>query len=235
VQAALRTLQHLDVAVQVRQCQQCGAGHVVVPGGLLLQARHVLAAQERDDGLVVLFRGRILRQDRVQHADMGQVQAHVAEASQGQGTKRQFLDFGVRFQPGVAVNLGADLERFARRMQAGWAGMQHGAGVAQAGHGSAVQQVGVDARHLRRHVGAQAQHAAGDLVHQFECAQVGIRAGARQQGLDVLQHRRHHELVAVQPEVIQHQAAQLLDLACFGRQDVGNIFRQKPIRHGWCY
>ncbi|MES2900131.1 MAG: hypothetical protein V4723_10405, partial [Pseudomonadota bacterium] len=27
-------------------------------------------------------------------------------------------------------------------------------------------------------------------------------------------------------------AAQLLDLARFGRQDIGDIFRQEPIRHG---
>lgn len=104
--------------------------------------------------------------------------------------------------------------------------MQHAAGVAQAGDGGAVEQVRVDTGHLRGHVGAQAQHAAGNLVDQLEGAQLGILAGAGHQGLDVFQQGRHDEFVAVQAEVIQHQAAQFFNLARFGRQNVRNMFGQ---------
>jgi hypothetical protein len=50
--------------------------------------------------------------------------------------------------------------------------VQHRAAVAQAGDAAAVEQVGVDARHLRRGVGAQAQGAARELVDQLEGLQV---------------------------------------------------------------
>ena len=109
--------------------------------------------------------------------------------------------------------------------------MQHAAGVAQAGDGGTVEQVGVDARHLRRHVGAQAEHAARQLVDQFERAQVGILASASHQRFQILEQRRHDQFISVQTEIIQHEAAQLFDLARFRRQNIGNIFGQKPIRH----
>jgi hypothetical protein len=94
-------------------------------------------------------------------ADVGHVEAHFAEAGQRDRRQRQFLDLGIGFEAGVAVDLGADLDRLAGGVQARWTGMQHAAGVAQAGDRFAVQQVGVDARDLRRHVGAQAEQASG--------------------------------------------------------------------------
>ena len=109
--------------------------------------------------------------------------------------------------------------------------MQHAAGVAQAGDGGTVEQMGVDARHLRRHVGTQAEHAARQLVDQFKGAQVGILASAGHQRFQILEQRRHHQFISVQTEIIQHEAAQLFDLARFRRQNIGNIFGQKPIRH----
>jgi hypothetical protein len=57
--------------------------------------------------------------------------------------------------------------------------------------------VGVDARHLRRGVGAQAQGAARELVDQLEGLQAQRLAGAGEQGFEVLQQRRHHQLIAI--------------------------------------
>ena len=86
--------------------------------------------------------------------------------------------------------------------------VQHAARVAQARDACAVQQVRVDARHLRRDVGAHAQHAPGQLVHQLEGLQVEVVAGAGQQRLQVLEQRRHHQLVAVRVEQIEDAPAQ---------------------------
>jgi hypothetical protein len=47
--------------------------------------------------------------------------------------------------------------------------------------------VGVDARGLRRGVGAQAQGAAAELVDQLEGLQIEFAAGAAEQRLQVLQ------------------------------------------------
>ena len=132
----------------------------------------------------------------------------------------------------MAVDLGADLQRLARRVQAGRLRVQHAAGIAQAGDGVAVQQVGVDAGDLRRHVGAQAEQAAAHRIDEFKSAEIGVLSGAGQQRIDVFEQRRHHEFVAVGTEGVEHQAAQLFDLARFGRQDVGDILGQEPGGHG---
>ena len=46
--------------------------------------------------------------------------------------QHQLLDFDVAFDAGVAVDLGADLQRLARAHHAGGQGVQHAAGIAQA-------------------------------------------------------------------------------------------------------
>jgi hypothetical protein len=146
--------------------------------------------------------------------------------------QRQFLDLGVGFQAGVAVDLGADLQRLAGGVQARGLGVQHAAAIAQAGDGVAVEQVGVDAGDLGGHVGAQAHQAAAHRVDQLEGARIRVLPCPGQQRIDVFEHGRHHHLVAVGTEGVEHQAAQLFDLARFGRQDVGDILGQKPGWHG---
>ena len=83
----------------------------------------------------------------------------------------------------------------------------------------------INARDLGCHVGAQTHGAPGKLVNQLEHAQIHIMVSHRHERIDVLQHRRHHQLVAVETEVVEQRAAQLFYFARFGRQDVGNIFR----------
>jgi hypothetical protein len=57
--------------------------------------------------------------------------------------------------------------------------------------------MGVDAGDLRRAVGTQAHHAAGELVDQLEGLQIQRLAGAGQQRLQVLQQGRHDQLIAI--------------------------------------
>ena len=57
-------------------------------------------------------------------------------------------------------------------------GAQDAAGIAEPGHARLVQQMRVDARDLRRDVGAQTHAAPGDLVDQLEGAQIQIMAAA---------------------------------------------------------
>ena len=149
-----------------------------------------------------------------------------------QAVERQALHLDVGFEPGVAVDLGAELQRLARRMRAVGPGVQHRAAVAQARHARAVEQVRVDARDLRRGVGAQAHAAAGQLVDQLEGLQVERVAGAGQQRLEVLEQRRHHQLVAVATGGVEQPAAQLFDVPRLGRQDIGDVLRQDPGGHG---
>jgi len=88
-----------------------------------------------------------------------------------------------------------------------------------------VEQVGVDARRLRRDVGTHAHGPTGKLVDEFEGAQVEILAGPGEQRLQVFQHRRHDEFETARPEVIQDGTAQLLETSGFCRQGIGDVFR----------
>ena len=95
----------------------------------------------------------------------------------------------------------------------GGQGVQNAARVAQARDARAVEQVRVDARHLRGDVRAHPQQPARQLIDQLEGLQVQIVAGAGEQRLQILEQRRHHQLVAVRLEQIEHAPAQRFDLA----------------------
>ena len=66
----------------------------------------------------------------------------------------------------MAVEFGADLQRLARGIEASRQRVQHAAAVAQPGNTLAVEQMSVDARHLRGDVGTHAHAATGYLIDQ---------------------------------------------------------------------
>jgi hypothetical protein len=132
----------------------------------------------------------------------------------------------------VAVNLRAELHRLARGVRTVGARVQHGAAVAKAGDPPAIEQVGVDARDLRGGVGADAEHAAGQLVDQLEGLQPQRLARPGEQRLQVFQQRRHHQLVTVATRRVQQFAAQFFDVPGLGRQHIGDVIRQDPGGHG---
>ena len=87
-----------------------------------------------------------------------------------------------------------------------------------------IEQMGVDACRLRRDVGAHSHAASGNLVDQLEGTQIEIMAGAGQQRLEVLKHRRHDEFEAMTAEVIEQAPTQALDAFGLIRESVGNVF-----------
>ena len=174
-------------------------------------------------------RSRLQRQagqQRVDDAHVTQVHGLLLEPGGGQTGLRQLDHFQVGFQPGVAVDLGAELQRLAGAEGPVDAGVQDWSAIAEPGQALAVQQMRVDARDLRRRVGAQAQAAARQLVNQLEGLQVECLAGAGEQGIQVLDHRRDDELVAVGARGIEQRPAQVFDMPGLGGQDVGDLIRQ---------
>ncbi|MCY1549090.1 hypothetical protein D9M68_852440 [compost metagenome] len=110
--------------------------------------------------------------------------------------------------------------------------MHDGAAIAQARHALAVEQVRVDAGNLRRAVGAQAERAARELIDQLEGLKIERFTGAREQRFQVLQQRRHDQFVAIATRCVQQPPAEFFDVASLGRQDIGNVIREDPGRHG---
>ena len=85
--------------------------------------------------------------------------------------------------------------------------MQHGAAVAQTVDARTMEQVGVDARDLRRDVGTDAQRAAGCLVHQLEGTQIKILAATAQERFEMLEHGRDDQAIATSFEIVQQRSS----------------------------
>ncbi len=147
-------------------------------------------------------------------------------STQGRSQQTNHLDVGL--QPGMAVEFGTDLQGLARGIEAGRQGVQGAAAVAQPGDTLAVQQMRIDARHLRRDVGAQTHAATGELIDQLEGAQIQIVAAAGKQRFDILKQRGDDEFVAVTGKFVEQAAPQSLDTRRIAWQDVFDRFRQKP-------
>jgi hypothetical protein len=113
--------------------------------------------------------------------------------------------------------------------------VQDAAAVAQARDTLAVEEVRVDARDLRRVVGAHAHHAAGELVDELEGREVEVAPGAREERLDVFEQRGRDELVAVRLEEIQDRAAQPLHRARLGGEHVLDVLGKEPAPHGFTW
>ena len=132
----------------------------------------------------------------------------------------------------MAVNFGPQLQGLASSVRARRTGVQHRTAITQTCQARAAQQMRIDACHLGRGVSAQAQSAARQLIHQLESLQIQSFARAGQQGLQMLQQRRHDQLVAIATGGVQQFAAEFFDVASLGGQDIGNVIRKDPSRHG---
>src|SRR5262245_48106457 len=195
-----RALQHFGTAVELRQHPQR------IPRG------RVQAPAQRDEPGAILREQRLeqigleLRadaaapRDGAEDADVSDVEPHVLEPAGGERRAQEPLDLDVAFDPGMAVDLRADLQGLPRSREPTRPGMERARAVAQTGDALTVEQVSVDPRDLRRHVGPQAHRPTRQLVDQLERAQVEVMAGAGQERLDVLEQRRDDEFVAVDAE-----------------------------------
>ena len=101
--------------------------------------------------------------------------------------------------------------------------MQNAVTVTKTRHPLAIEQMRIDPCHLRCHVGAQAERLAGELIHQLEGPQQKIRSRSGQQRIQILQHRRHDVLVAVNTEQVEDLSSQMFNLVCFVRERVSNV------------
>jgi hypothetical protein len=96
----------------------------------------------------------------------------------------------------MPIQLGADLQQLTGARQPDRLGVQHASGIAQARNALAVEQMRIDARHLRRDVGAQRQSAPAQLIDQFERAQIHVIAAIDQQRFGIFQERRCDQLIS---------------------------------------
>jgi hypothetical protein len=159
---------------------------------------------------------------------MAQAESRFGHAGGLERGQQQFLDFQVRLDAGMAEQFGADLERLPAAPHAGRLGAQHRAGIAQPGRALMVDEVGVDAGGLGRHVGAHAQHAAGQAVHHLEGFQVQVPGRPGEQGFQVFHQGRADQVVAVGVEQIEQAPPQALRRPGIMGQDIFDVFGEEP-------
>ena len=161
-------------------------------------------------------------------AGIGKVDRAAHHIRRCQRVQGECENFQVRLEAGVAINLCAELQRLAAGLRAGRQGVQDRAAITQAGDTLAVEQVGVNARHLRGAVGAYTERAARELVHQFEGLQIQPLVAATEQRLQVLHEGWHHQLVAVATGHVEQLAPDVFDMPRLRGQHIGNVVRQDP-------
>ena len=131
----------------------------------------------------------------------------------------------------MTVDFSANLQGLTSGVQALGQRMQYRAAVGKARNAFAIEQMRINARCLGRGIGAQTHAAPGQLVYQLQGTQIHVMTGSSHQRIEILQQRRHHQLVAMHAERVKQQPAQLLNTARLIRQHVGDVLRQCPARH----
>ena len=232
--AAARGERLLGGSVQRRQRAQCAARGLAAGSRDVVHGRRVLVAQRRKRSAslpspVPSSPARARARDRAPTWPRSRCRPRTPATSSADSRSRIDLAVGVdarraRRAPRRSARPGACRRRAARRAQ-------HAAGVAEARYAGFVQQVRVDARDLRRGVGAQAEEPPGQRIDRLERDEVEVAAAAGQQRVEELDERRLHEPVAASTEVIEQRAAQRLHARGLRGQHVLDGFGQDPLTH----
>jgi ribosomal protein S6E (S10) len=77
-----------------------------------------------------------------------------------------------------------------------WAGVEYVPGVAKTGDPFLAQGMGINARRLRRHIGANTHHPPGQLIGELEGLKLQIVSGSGKQGFEIFNERWDYQLVA---------------------------------------
>ena len=128
----------------------------------------------------------------------------------------------------MAKELGTDLEGIARTLERVGARPQDRSHVAETCGRFPLELVRIDPGDLRRGVGSDAHHAAGNLVSQLERLCIQVAAGSCEQGIEIFDDRRIDEFIS--PEVVQIEQLPLdtLDTPGLGRQEFVDVVGQQP-------
>ncbi|MCY1523119.1 hypothetical protein D9M68_580060 [compost metagenome] len=217
-QASLRQVQHFTATTELGQ----GAQHRAQRSRQGLGQQHNLIhglALHRIEQLLLDLAGQAggTRQAAVD-TDMTEIHVDVGDLRQLQGIHQQADDLHIAGRTGIAIQLGAQLDRAARGGQRARLGMHHAAGITQPARPFAAQRMRIDPRHLRRDIGTKAHLPARQRVGHLEGAQIQIPTRAGKQRLQVFDMRRHHEFIAPALEQIQHLTARDFDARRFRRQ-----------------
>ena len=200
-------------------------------GGFGFQGRNILALKQVEETLFSLTRNAGQGHQCPENPHVPQIDPGSGRSGCLQGGGCQTHDLEIGRQVGVAIKFGTQLEGFPARLHVGGVGVEHPVAVAEAGYARAVQQVGIDPRHLRRHVGAHTQGATSVLIHQLESAQIQLAASTRQQRFQIFDQRRLDQLIAPACVKIKQPTAEGFQSGRLVRQHIGNGFRQQPLHH----
>ena len=140
-------------------------------------------------------------------------------------------DLSVGLNTAGAEQFNAGDNRFAACQRVHRSSVQATAGITQTTYALSTQNMRIDTRALRRHVGTDADRAPRPRIHEFECAVIQIAAAAGQKRINVLHHRRLNQFKAVHLKKVKAFASHRLEYASFAGQNIREMLRNKPTDH----
>ena len=177
------------------------------------------------NGVTLFGAGLLAIEQRRNDTGIRQIDLKLLNTCSAQAGLSQFQNLEIGLHAPVAVDFRTQLKRLASGMRTIRAGVHNRAAVTQPGDRTAPEQVSVNACHLRCGVSAQPQGTSRELIDQFEGLQIQGLTGTGEQGFDVLEQRRHHQLVAVAAGGVEQFTSEFFDMACLGRQHIGDVIR----------
>ena len=229
-QPSSRFTQHRLVAIQLRKELERHAIRRFHIAQQRAQLGKILGLQRVEQFLLAPAFQTAAAHEAAQHADVAEIDLRGDDSGLRQRREHEPLHLDVAFETTVAEKLRTDLHRFACAAAGHRQRVYDAARVTQPRHALAIEQVRIDTRRLRCDIGAQPQHAAVELIHQLEGLQVQVAAGTGEERIQIFDHRRDDQLIAVGDQQIEHAPAQPFDAHRLGGQRIFDVFGQYPTR-----
>ena len=229
-QLALKYIENGNFSESPQQKLQSLLDFRIKTNGGLRKCNRVLHAK-RPHHTMHAFVGNSFAHQGVQNGHVTDVDVHHIDAEFFQSTHGKRHNLGISLNAAGAEEFDARNHRFSACQRMHRTRVQTAARIAQAAHALAAQNMRVNARALRRHVGADADRAARTRIHELERAVVQIAAAAGQKRIYVLHHRRLNQFKAVYLKKVEAFASHRLEYASFARQNIREMLRNKPTDH----
>src|SRR5690606_8412725 len=123
----------------------------------LFETSAILATQQAGDGRQTRLSEIVGSNDSLGNASVTQIESSAMDARPRHAAQGQLNDFNVGLETGITIKFSADLQRFSGGPKASRTRVQNAAAIAQTSDALPVQQMGIDTRDLRGHVGTHPQ------------------------------------------------------------------------------
>ena len=106
--------------------------------------------------------------EAAKHADMAEIEMHIAQAGGVQRREHEFRDLHIALRPRMTEQFSAELQQFTRSGKCIRAGAQDATHITKTQWAFALKKMCVDTCRLRRHIGTHTHEPAGELIGKLK-------------------------------------------------------------------